>query len=119
MKFLRREKGRDSKGTSSLRRLQLSSVPVSRLGVFSRNREMRRILTDTTARARVQKARPPTEARTRTVRDFIRRPRIRLYERDFVRCYLHRYIANGENVNELRLLGLLGFIMVNLLYRIL
>lgn len=35
--------------------------------------------------ARIQKARPPTGARIRTVRDFIRRPRVRLYERDFVR----------------------------------
>lgn len=52
---------------------EFPSVSLSRLGTA-----MRWILTDTTARARMQKARPPTGARIRTVRDFIRRPRIRL-----------------------------------------
>lgn len=62
--------------------------------------------------ARIQKARPPTETQTRTDRDFIRRPRVRLYERDFVRYYLHWYVTSRENMN-LGLLGLLGFITVN------
>lgn len=49
-------------------------------------------------RARIQLPRPPTGARMRAARDFIRRPR-RLRERDFVRATCRRAVSR-ENIGE-------------------